>query len=399
MISKKMEGFLHNNSAIRAMFEEGKKMAALYGKENVYDFSLGNPNVPAPQTVNQAIKDILDTEDTLMVHGYMSNTGYEDVRQTIAESLNERFQTNFQANNLIMTVGAAGGLNVVFKTLLNPGDEVIAFSPYFLEYNAYVSNYDGILVEVPCAMPAFLPSPRKLAEAVTERTRAVIINNPNNPTGVVYPVEVIKEIAGVLEEKEKEFGTDIYLVSDEPYRELVYGNAEVPYLPKYYQNTIVGYSFSKSLSLPGERIGYLVIPSEIADFENVYGAAAIATRILGYVNAPSLMQRAVARAVHEQTDIMYYDRNRKTLYDMLTRLGFDCVKPEGAFYLWMKTPMEDENEFCAMAKELHLMLVPGASFHCAGYVRIAYCVAYETILRSEEAWKKLAEKCRKNKMA
>lgn len=397
MIAQKMEGFLQNNSAIRAMFEEGKRMAALYGKENVYDFSLGNPNVPAPAAVNQAIKDILDTEDTLMVHGYMSNTGYEDVRQTIAESLNKRFQTNFQAQNLIMTVGAAGGLNVVFKTLLNPGDEVIAFSPYFLEYNAYVTNYDGVLIEVPCDTKSFLPDAEKFFEAVTERTRAVIINNPNNPTGVVYPVETIKQIAEVLEKKQKEFGTDIYLVSDEPYRELVYDNAKVPYLTKYYKNTIVGYSFSKSLSLPGERIGYLVIPSEISDFERVYGAAAIATRILGYVNAPSLMQRAAAKAIHETTDILYYDRNRKTLYDMLVQLGFECVKPEGAFYLWMKVPIEDETKFCTMAKELHIILVPGTSFHCAGYVRIAYCVSYETILASENAWKELADKCQRNK--
>lgn len=281
MISQKMTGFLQNNSAIRAMFEEGKRMASIYGAENVYDFSLGNPNVPAPEAVNQAIKDILDTEDTLLVHGYMSNVGYEDVRRTIAESINQRFETNFNKDNLIMTVGAASGLNVIFKTLLNPGDEVIAFSPYFVEYNAYVTNYEGVLKEVSCPAPGFLPNPEKLAAAVTEKTRAVIINNPNNPTGVVYPVEIIEGIAKVLEEKQKEFGTDIYLISDEPYRELVYGDAVVPYLPKYYRNTIVGYSFSKSLSLPGERIGYLVIPSEISDFENVYGAAAIATRILG----------------------------------------------------------------------------------------------------------------------
>lgn len=390
MISQKMTGFLQNNSAIRAMFEEGKRMASIYGAENVYDFSLGNPNVPAPEAVNQAIKDILDTEDTRMVHGYMSNVGYEDVRRTIAESINQRFETNFNKDNLIMTVGAASGLNVIFKTLLNPGDEVIAFSPYFVEYNAYVTNYDGVLKEVSCPAPGFLPAPEKLAEAITEKTKAVIINNPNNPTGVVYPVEIIEGIAKVLEEKQKEFGTDIYLISDEPYRELVYGDTVVPYLPKYYRNTIVGYSFSKSLSLPGERIGYLVIPSEISDFENVYGAAAIATRILGYVNAPSLMQRAVARAINEKTDIAYYDRNRKTLYKMLTEAGFECVKPEGAFYLWMKTPMADEKEFCAKAKEYHLILVPGSSFKCSGYVRIAYCVSYETILRSEDAWKKLA---------
>lgn len=392
MISQKMVGFLQNNSAIRAMFEEGKRLSAIYGAENVYDFSLGNPNVPAPQAVNDAIKDILDNEDSLLVHGYMSNVGYEDVRSTIAESLNQRFGTSFGSGNLIMTVGAASGLNVIFKALLNPGDEVIALSPYFVEYNAYVTNYDGVLVEVACKAPEFMPDAKKIAEAVTPKTRALIINNPNNPTGVVYPADVIEEIAAVLEAKQKEYGTDIYLISDEPYRELVYGDIDVPYLPNYYKNTIVGYSFSKSLSLPGERIGYLVLPSEIADFENVYGAAAIATRILGYVNAPSLMQRAVARAIHEKTDVAYYDRNRIALYEMLTKLGFDCVKPEGAFYLWMKTPTEDEKAFCDAAKEFNLILVPGSSFKCSGYVRIAYCVSYETILRSEAAWKKLAEK-------
>lgn len=392
MISKKMEGFLQNNSAIRAMFEEGKRLAGIYGAENVYDFSLGNPNVPAPFAVNQAIKDILDTEDSLMVHGYMSNVGYEDVRQTIADSLNQRFGTNYNSNNLIMTVGAASGLNVIFKTLLNPGDEVVAFSPYFVEYNAYVTNYDGILKEVPCKAPEFLPDTAVLKEVLTEKTKAVIINNPNNPTGVVYSEEVIQNIAEVLEEKQKEYGTDIYLISDEPYRELVYDGVEVPYLSKYYKNTIIGYSFSKSLSLPGERIGYLVIPSEISDFKNIYGAASIATRILGYVNAPSLMQRAVARCIEEKADVDYYDKNRKALYEMLTKLGFECVKPQGAFYLWLKTPTEDEKEFCTLAKEEHIILVPGTSFQCGGYVRIAYCVSYETILRSENAWKKLAEK-------
>ena len=390
MISQKMTGFLQNNSAIRAMFEEGKRMASIYGAENVYDFSLGNPNVPAPEAVNQAIKDILDTEDTLLVHGYMSNVGYEDVRRTIAESINQRFETNFNKDNLIMTVGAASGLNVIFKTLLNPGDEVIAFSPYFVEYNAYVTNYEGVLKEVSCPAPGFLPNPEKLAAAVTEKTRAVIINNPNNPTGVVYPVEIIEGIAKVLEEKQKEFGTDIYLISDEPYRELVYGDAVVPYLPKYYRNTIVGYSFSKSLSLPGERIGYLVIPSEISDFENVYGAAAIATRILGYVNAPSLIQKAVARCLDEKTDVSFYDENRKMLYDGLTELGFTCIKPEGAFYLWVKSPVDNEEEFVEEGKKLHLLMVKGSAFGCGGYVRLAYCVSPETIQNSMQAFAKLA---------
>ena len=289
-----------------------------------------------------------------------------------------------------MTVGAAGGLNVIFKTLLNPEDEVIAFSPYFLEYNAYVTNYDGILVEVPCDTPAFLPSIEKLSKAVTERTKAVIINNPNNPTGVVYPVEVIKKIAEVLEKKEKEFGTDIYLVSDEPYRELVYDNAEVPYLTKYYANTIVGYSYSKSLSLPGERIGYLVIPNEADDYENLWNAAVIANRILGFVNAPSLQQLAVAKCLEESTDVSVYDTNRKLLYHKLQDLGFECAKPEGAFYMWVKAMEPDDKAFADKAKDYNLLLVPGSAFMCPGYVRIAYCVDKEMLERSFAAFEKLA---------
>ena len=390
MIAQKMIKYVEGSSVTRAMFEEGKKMAAQYGAENVYDFSLGNPSVEPPAAVKNAICEILEQESPCYVHGYMNNSGYETVREAIASSLNKRFGTSFGEKNILMTVGAAGGLNVVLKTLLDPEDEVIAFAPYFGEYNNYVANFDGKMVVVAPNPPEFQPNVAEFETKITPKTKAVIVNTPNNPTGVVYPVEIIEGIAKVLEEKQKEFGTDIYLISDEPYRELVYGDAVVPYLPKYYRNTIVGYSFSKSLSLPGERIGYLVIPSEISDFENVYGAAAIATRILGYVNAPSLMQRAVARAVNEKTDIAYYDRNRKTLYKMLTEAGFECVKPEGAFYLWMKTPMADEKEFCAKAKEYHLILVPGSSFKCSGYVRIAYCVSYETILRSEDAWKKLA---------
>lgn len=391
MISKKMENMVANSSAIRAMFEEGNRLAKIYGAENVFDFSLGNPNVPAPEEVKNAIIELLNEEDPIALHGYTnSNAGYADVREAVAQSLNERFGTEFEGKNIVMTVGAAGGLNVILKSLLNPADEVIVFAPYFGEYRSYVSNYDGVLVEVSPDTETFQPKLAEFEEKITAKTKAVIVNTPNNPTGVVYSEETIEKMAEILEKKQKEFGTDIYLISDEPYRELVYGDTVVPYLPKYYRNTIVGYSFSKSLSLPGERIGYLVIPSEISDFENVYGAAAIATRILGYVNAPSLMQRAVARAINEKTDIAYYDRNRKTLYKMLTEAGFECVKPEGAFYLWMKTPMADEKEFCAKAKEYHLILVPGSSFKCSGYVRIAYCVSYETILRSEDAWKKLA---------
>ncbi|MBQ6814683.1 MAG: pyridoxal phosphate-dependent aminotransferase [Lachnospiraceae bacterium] len=391
MIAEKMVGLVNNNSAIRMMFEEGKKLAAQYGAENVYDFSLGNPNVPAPAGLNKAIKEILDEEESTFVHGYMSNSGYEDVRQIVAESLNRRFDTAFSKDNIIMTVGAAGGLNVILKTLINPGDEVIAFAPYFLEYRSYVNNYDGVLVEVSPNTETFMPNLDEFATKITRKTKAVIINNPNNPTGVVYSEDIIKKLAKIMEDKQNEFGTEIYLISDEPYRELAYDGVEVPYLTKYYANTVVGYSYSKSLSLPGERIGYLVIPSEMPDYKNVFAAAGIANRILGFVNAPSLMQRAVAKVIDEKTDIEYYNRNRELLYGSLTSYGFECIKPEGAFYLFVKSPVANEKEFCNKAKEFNILIVPGSSFACPGYVRIAYCVAYETIERSLASFEKLAK--------
>ena len=391
MIANKMVGLVNNNSAIRMMFEEGKRLAAEFGAENVYDFSLGNPNVPAPAGLNDAIKDILDEEQSTFIHGYMNNAGYEDVRETIATSLNKRFETSFSKDNIIMTVGAAGGLNVILKTLINPGDEVIAFAPYFLEYRSYINNYDGVLVEVSPDTETFMPNLAEFAEKITAKTKAVIINNPNNPTGVVYSEEIIKKLAKIMEDKQNEFGTEIYLISDEPYRELAYDGVEVPYLTKYYANTVVGYSFSKSLSLPGERIGYLVIPTEMPDYKNVFAAASIANRILGFVNAPSLIQRAVAKVIDEQTDIAYYNRNRELLYGSLKEYGFECIKPEGAFYLFVKSPVADEKEFCNKAKAYNILMVPGSSFACPGYVRIAYCVAYETIERSLPSFKKLAE--------
>lgn len=391
MIADKMVGLVNNNSAIRMMFEEGKKLAAQYGAENVYDFSLGNPNVPAPAGLNTAIKEILDEEESTFVHGYMSNSGYEDVRQTIAESLNRRFDTAFTQDNIIMTVGAAGGLNVILKTLINPGDEVIAFAPYFLEYRSYVGNYDGVLVEISPDTETFMPNLEEFEKKVTPKTKAVILNNPNNPTGVVYSEDVIKKLAAIMEKKQQEYGTEIYIISDEPYRELAYDGVDVPYLTKYYANTVVGYSFSKSLSLPGERIGYLVIPSEMPDYKNVFAAAGIANRILGFVNAPSLMQRAVAKVIDEKTDIEYYNRNRELLYGSLTEYGFHCIKPEGAFYLFVKSPVADEKEFCNKAKEYNILIVPGSSFACPGYVRIAYCVAYETIEKSLNSFEKLAK--------
>ena len=391
MIADKMKALVKNSSAIRAMFEEGKIMAAKYGAENVFDFSLGNPNVPAPVQVKEAIIEEAEKEDPIVLHGYMSNAGYEDVRQAVAESINKKFDTAFSAKNIIMTVGAAGGLNVILKTLLNPGDEVIAIAPYFGEYNSYVSNFDGKLVVVSPNTETFQPNLTELEEKLTARTKAVIVNSPNNPTGVIYSEETIQAMAEILRKKQKEFGTDIYLISDEPYRELAYDGAEVPYLTKYYENAIIGYSFSKSLSLPGERIGYLVIPDEAADSEDVISAAGTATRILGYVNAPSLMQKAVAKCLDAQADVPYYDRNREDLYNGLKEMGFECIKPQGAFYLFMKSPVADEKVFCEAAKKQHILIVPGSSFACPGYVRIAYCVAHETIINSMPGFKALAE--------
>lgn len=391
MIADKMKSFVKNSSAIRAMFEEGKKMAEKYGAENVYDFSLGNPNVPAPVKVKEAIIEELEKEDPVMLHGYMSNSGYEDVRQAVAESLNQRFGTAFHENNIVMTVGAAGGLNVILKAILNPGDQVLVFAPYFGEYNSYVENYDGEVTVVSPNTETFQPNLTEMEEKITEKIKAVIVNSPNNPTGVVYSEATIKAMAEILEKKEQEFGTDIYLISDEPYRELAYDGVEVPYLTKYYKDTIVGYSFSKSLSLPGERIGYLVIPDEAADSADLQSAANVATRILGFVNAPSLMQRAVAKCLDAKADVPYYDRNRNALYQGLKELGFSCIKPEGAFYLFVKSPVEDEQVFCQAAKKHHILIVPGSSFACPGYVRIAYCVAYETILNSMPGFAKLAE--------
>ena len=390
MISEKMKPYVKNNSAIRMMFEEGNRLRAKYGADKVFDFSLGNPSVPAPDSVREAIIDLVNNTDPTVLHGYMSNAGFEDVRQTIAESLNRRFDTKFSAKNLIMTVGAASGLNVILKTVLNPGEEVIVFAPYFLEYGAYVRNYDGVLVEISSDTTTFQPNLAEFEQKITPKTKAVIVNTPHNPTGVVYSEETIRKLSAILEAKQKEFGTVIYLISDEPYRELAYDGVEVPYLTKYYDNTVVGYSYSKSLSLPGERIGYLVIPDEADGSEELISAATIANRTLGCVNAPSLIQKVVAKCVDAKTDLAAYDKNRQALYNGLKECGFECIKPQGAFYLFVKSPVADEKAFCEAGKKYNILMVPGSSFACPGYVRLAYCVSYETICNALTKFEELA---------
>lgn len=391
MISKKIQKALQGSSAIRAMFVEGKEMAAKYGAENVYDFSLGNPATPAPASLNQSIKDLLDEVDSLEIHGYMENAGYPDVRAAIAENLNKRFGTDFDFHNIIMTVGAAGGLNIIFKTILDPGDEVIVFAPFFGEYRQYAANFDAQIVTVQPDLETFQPDLADFEAKITEKTKALIVNTPNNPTGVIYKPETMKEIAAILERKQKEIGHDIYLISDEPYRELVYDGNTQDFLTKYYKNTLVGYSFSKSLSLPGERIGYVVVPNEASDAEDLIRGIEISNRTLGFVNAPSLMQKAVARCLDEKTDVAFYDKNRTMLYEGLTKLGFTCIKPEGAFYLWVKSPVGNEEDFVNEGKKYNILMVKGGAFGCPGYVRLAYCVSHETIERSLPAFEKLAE--------
>jgi len=391
MLSKKIQAALAGRSALRAMFIEGKELAAKVGAENVFDYSLGNPATPAPDSVKRVVADLLEQEDPLVLHGYMSNSGYEDVRSAIAGNLNRRFGTDFTWKNIVMTVGAAGGINIIFKTILDPGDEVIVFAPFFGEYRNYAANFDASVVAVAPDYNTFQPDLAAFEAAFTEKTKAVLINTPNNPTGVIYSEETMNGIAEILRRKEESYRTDIYLISDEPYRELVYDGAKENFLTKYYHNTIVGYSFSKSLSLPGERIGYIAVPDGASDAEDLLAGLEVANRTLGFVNAPSLIQKAVAGCINETTNLEFYDKNRKDLYEGLTKLGFTCIKPQGAFYLWLKSPAADEAEFVAAAKKYNLVLVKGSAFGCGGYVRLAYCIPNEKINRSLEAFAKLAE--------
>lgn len=388
-----MEALVAGSSTIRKLFEEGLQLAAEVGAENVYDFSLGNPASPVPAKVTESIKDILAENPDSYVHGYMKNAGFDEVRANVAANLNKRFNMGYDAGDIVMTVGAAGAMNCIFRALIETDDEVIAFAPYFGEYRNYAANYGGKLVVVPPDMDNFDLNINELDALINPKTKCIIINNPNNPSGRIFPEETIKQLGAIIEKAEKRIGHPIYVLADEPYRELVYDNEVVPYIPSIIKNSIYIYSFSKTLSLPGERIGYMALSKKMDCYDEMINAMAVANRCLGYVNAPSLFQLVVSRCLDEGVDLDFYDRNRKLLYDKLTSLGFKVVKPQGAFYLLVKAPMEDEEEFVSLAKKHHIILVSTKSFGCPGYIRMAYCVDYEMIKRSIPAFEALAKEC------
>lgn len=379
-------------SAIRELFEYGKKRKSEIGDDKVFDFSIGNPSIPAPECINDAVKELIETADPVVLHGYSSAQGDANVRKTIAEYLNKTHGTSFSADNLYMTCGAAASLCITLRAVLLKDEEVITFAPFFPEYKVFVEGQGGKLNVIPVDTNGFRLDFDKFEKAINSNTKAVIINSPNNPSGVVYSEDTIKKLAEILNKKSAEYGHEIYLISDEPYRELVYDkDTFVPFVTKYYNNTIVCYSYSKSLSLPGERIGYILVPDEVTDSKNVYASVCGAGRVLGYVCAPTLFQQVVAKCVGKTGDISQYKKNRDLLYGGLTELGYDCVKPDGAFYLFVKAPEADANAFCEKAKKHELLLVAGDGFGCPGYVRISYCVATETIENSMPAFKALME--------
>ncbi len=392
MISETMCGLGKESSVIRAIFEYGKKRAAEIGAENVFDFSLGNPNVPVPEDVKKAMKELLDCGDDVWLHGYTSGNGDAETRKAIAEDLNRRFGTVFRPENLYMTCGAAASLKICITALCEPGDEFITFTPFFPEYRVFVETAGAKLVAVSTDPDTFQIDFDRLAEGVSEHTKALIVNSPNNPSGVVFREEAIRKLAAFLEEKEKEYGHPIWIIADEPYRELVYDNSlEVPYLTKYYRNTLVCYSYSKSLSMPGERIGYILVPDEAEKAGDVYAAVCGAGRALGYVCAPSFIQHVIARCTGQVSDLGVYRKNRDLLYQALTDYGYSCVYPDGAFYLFVKALEEDASAFCERAKKHELLLVPSDDFGTPGYVRIAYCVTTDQITRSLPAFRALAK--------
>lgn len=385
-----------NRSAIRELFEYGKQRASIVGKENVYDFSLGNPTVPAPECVKEAVLDLFCTADPIEIHGYTSAQGDLQFRQKLAEYYNKTYGTAFHADNFYITCGAAASLCITFRALMEQKeDEFIAIAPYFPEYKAFVEGNGATFHMVEADTAHFQIDMKKLEDAINIHTKGVIINSPNNPSGVIYNEETICELAALLEKKSAEIGHPIFLISDEPYREIAYDGVQVPYVTKYYDNTIVCYSFSKSLSLPGERIGFVLVPDEVTQSRQVYLSMCGAARILGFVCAPSLFQKVLGRCLGQVSDIEQYKINRDLLYTRLTRMGYECVNPQGAFYMFVKAMGGDSKAFCERAKELDLLIVAADDFGCPGYARISYCVDKEMIERSMGAFEKLAESYKK----
>jgi len=391
MVSEKMMMLGKKRSVIREIFEYGKKRAEEIGKENIFDFSIGNPSVPAPECINETIAELLEKEDPVLLHGYTSAQGDYSVRNIIANHINCKFGTGLVADNIYITVGAAASLTISIKAIALPDDEIIIFTPYFPEYKIFIEAASAKAVVVNSDEKSFQIDVRKFEKSITEKTKAVIINSPNNPSGVVLSGDTICKLCEVMNKKSLEFGHPIYLISDEPYRELVYDDIEVPYLINYYDNTFVCYSFSKSLSIPGERIGYIAVSNRMQNSEDTYAAVCGAGRSLGYVCAPSLFQKVIAKCIDETSDISIYKKNRDILFDKLTRLGFHCVRSDGAFYLFVEAMEPDANLFCEKAKKYELLLVPGDDFGCPGYVRIAYCVTTQQIISSLPAFEKLSK--------
>ena len=391
MVSEKMYGLGAKSSVIREIFEYGKKRKAEIGAENVFDYSLGNPSVPAPETVNEAIRELTLNMDSCALHGYTSAVGDNETRQAIADDLNKRFGTCFGMHNFYMTCGAAASLCITFRALAEKDDEIIIFAPYFPEYKVFISSQGATPVEVKCDADTLQIDLEAFEKAITKNTKAVVVNSPNNPSGVVISEETVKGMCEILYKKQEEYGKPIFLISDEPYRELVYDGVTVPFLTKYYKNTIVCYSYSKSLSLPGDRIGYILVPDEIADFELIYKSVCGAGRSLGYVCAPSMMQFVIRKCVGQTGDISVYKHNRDLLVNAFSEYGFSVAKPDGAFYLFMKSPEEDAAAFCEKAKKYELLLVPSDSFGFPGYVRLSYCVSTAMIEKSLPSFKALAE--------
>ncbi len=391
MPNMKMVELGENRSVIRDLFEYGLKRKKEVGAERVYDFSLGNPSIPAPQKVNETLISLIEHTESTALHGYSSAPGDPAVRKAVAESINRRFKRTQTADDIYMTCGAAASLTISLHALLCEGEEVIIFSPFFPEYKVFVEKAGGVVRTVGAREKDFGPDLDAFKSAVNAKTRAVIINSPNNPSGAVVTSEDLRAISEFLKEKQKIFGAPIYILSDEPYRELVYGGVEVPYVMNFYENTLVCYSYSKSLSLPGERIGYIALCHEAQEREKVFAAICGAGRALGYVCAPVLFQKMLLSCLEEKTDLSAYEQNKNLLYRALCDMGYTCVKPEGAFYLFIKAPGGDDAAFCEQAKKHDLLIVPSASFGLPGYMRIAYCVSLQTIQNALPAFRELAK--------